>query len=392
MSDQKISEVTLSATSLPASADGQLPCDSQDGRMTDLSGQAPAPVSPSPQREIKKVKKTKGTSGQSGANLLPKSSLQLSLESKLQVLFPTDGSTECTLTWKAKVTSAGRQYCQLAASTRPIREIDSGLWGTALAQYANGTPENFLRRKEESVARGSQMGICISDLNMQVKAALAAWPTPQARDFRSGEEARFLNPDRSKNLNDAVKLETSMWGTPRANDAEKRGNIAADPRNGLPGQVMDVPEMATWSTPNTMDGMEARSPEAMKKQFETARPGRTAPANLREQVQPELYPMALRTTPSCRDLKDTGDLSKSMIRKDGKSRMDTVPRQVFGTTTNGSSAGTVKSGASPQLNPAFVSWLMGYSAAHHSSMLLAMQSYLKSRRGSSKRACKKESE
>lgn len=34
-------------------------------------------------------------------------------------------------------------------------------------------------------------------------------------------------------------------------------------------------------------------------------------------------------TPTTRDHKDTGDLDKSMVRKDGKVRNDTVPRQAF---------------------------------------------------------------
>lgn len=34
-------------------------------------------------------------------------------------------------------------------------------------------------------------------------------------------------------------------------------------------------------------------------------------------------------TPTTRDHKDTGDLSGSMTRKDGKSRLDVLPRQVF---------------------------------------------------------------
>ena len=94
-------------------------------------------------------------------------------------------------------------------------------------------------------------------------------------------------------------------------------------------------------------------------------------------------------TPTVRDWKDTGDLSKGMIRKDGKSRMDAVPRQVWSTwptpitndaekrgvpkkgaglagavhthpsgpTTSGSQDQTAKRGA---LNPAFPCWLMGY--------------------------------
>jgi len=42
-----------------------------------------------------------------------------------------------------------------------------------------------------------------------------------------------------------------------------------------------------WATPNTMDYMEQRSPEALKRQSETTRKGRTKPANLREQVNPQ---------------------------------------------------------------------------------------------------------
>ena len=45
-----------------------------------------------------------------------------------------------------------------------------------------------------------------------------------------------------------------------------------------------------WATPNTMDHMEQRSPEALQRQFNTTRKGRTAPANLREQVHPENWP------------------------------------------------------------------------------------------------------
>jgi hypothetical protein len=45
-----------------------------------------------------------------------------------------------------------------------------------------------------------------------------------------------------------------------------------------------------WATPNTMDHMGQRSPEALQRQFETTRKGRTQPANLREQVHPQNWP------------------------------------------------------------------------------------------------------
>jgi hypothetical protein len=48
-----------------------------------------------------------------------------------------------------------------------------------------------------------------------------------------------------------------------------------------------------WATPNTMDGMELRSDEAMRDQFTHARKGRTKPANLREQVHAKCWPQNL---------------------------------------------------------------------------------------------------
>ena len=61
-------------------------------------------------------------------------------------------------------------------------------------------------------------------------------------------------------------------------------------------------------------------------------------------------------TPATRDHKDTGDLSKSATRKDGKTRDDAVPRQAFG-VANGEQVQTAKRGS---LNPALSRWLMGY--------------------------------
>ena len=45
-------------------------------------------------------------------------------------------------------------------------------------------------------------------------------------------------------------------------------------------------ESGLWATPNTMDHLPQRSPEALRRQATTTRKGRTRPANLREQVNP----------------------------------------------------------------------------------------------------------
>ena len=58
-------------------------------------------------------------------------------------------------------------------------------WATPQANQANGTPERFLERKRESMARGAQnMGVSLTDLNMQVQACV---PDAPARLTASGE-------------------------------------------------------------------------------------------------------------------------------------------------------------------------------------------------------------
>ena len=86
------------------------------------------------------------------------------------------------------------------------------------------------------------------------------------------------------------------------------------------------PDESMWRTPNTMDSLAAKSQAALDHEATEARPGRSEPNNLRDQL-------AVRegqrqwATPSARDWKDTGTL-KSPIRRDGKTRVDTLGRQV----------------------------------------------------------------
>ena len=58
----------------------------------------------------------------------------------------------------------------------------------------------------------------------------------------------------------------------------------------------DETAVPLWATPNTMDYLPQRSPEALQRQAETSRKGRARPANLREQVCEET--MRLWPTPT----------------------------------------------------------------------------------------------
>jgi hypothetical protein len=133
----------------------------------------------------------------------------------------------------------------------------------------------------------------------------------------------------------------SSWLTPSANE-DAAGNPGAKMQAMLGSQA----KLAVWATPNTMDYLPLRSMEALRKQFSTTRKGRTAPANLREQVHPECY-----------------------------------PANVFGATTSSSPALMEKSG---QLNPAHSRWLMGLPTAWDDCAVMVTPLSRRSRKRSSK--------
>jgi len=96
-------------------------------------------------------------------------------------------SPEFSLTWKLKATKCGCSVFQLAPSVRRTGESGIGLWPTVAANPAQGTPERFLERKREAVARGSQLGVSLTDLNLLCKAT---WPTQAHGPATSGCLAR----------------------------------------------------------------------------------------------------------------------------------------------------------------------------------------------------------
>jgi len=143
---------------------------------------------------------------------------------------------EYRTTWNAKVTPLGRSYWEHSASPRRTSEVASiGLpnpWPTPVAQPANGTPEDFLRRKRESVARGSSMGITLSDL--QMVAMLTPWPTPRNEDSES-TGAATLTP----------------WVSPTATDGSRGSLPARETDTGVP--LSQQVAMTPWGTPSSRD-------------------------------------------------------------------------------------------------------------------------------------------
>ena len=139
MCDQKTSEDTHSAISLPESASGATPCVSQAGPTTGLCGQDPAPASLSALPDRGAVLPTNATCGPSGSISLASADLELSLVSKLKQRLGTAGSTLFNLTWKAKATPAKRLYFQLVPLMPHTAETEFGLWPTPRASEWKGT-------------------------------------------------------------------------------------------------------------------------------------------------------------------------------------------------------------------------------------------------------------
>jgi hypothetical protein len=131
------------------------------------------------------------------------------------------GSPEYALTWKHWDMQSGPPICALRASGRRTSDSGCGGWGTPLSNHANGTPEAFLERKRKSNAKNvEQMGVVLSDLNMQVQAWVAGWPTPtkgnaDGSQIGKGASSTGKRADGSKatvSLNQVAQ--TAGWPTP----------------------------------------------------------------------------------------------------------------------------------------------------------------------------------
>ena len=132
-------------------------------------------------------------------------------------------------------------------------------------------------------------------------------------------------------------IELRLWATPRANDAEKRGMISADKRNGLPAEVL------LWPTPSASDcGRTAINPHTTKNGTirHIGKTGKQSYARL--DAVAALFP-----TPKARDARDTTRLPPSRIADRNKdSLVQRVGREI--------------KEECGQLNPTWVEWLMGF--------------------------------
>jgi len=229
-----------------------MPSNSQDGRQSNLFGPEAVLANPSATPAKGQEQMTPDTSGLRCAASLASASLQLSLESKLQAALDVNGSPEYALTWKRWDMQSGPPICALRARAHRISaSVSIGErkgWATPLAQQANGTPAAFLKRKRDSMARGrSSMGVCLSDLNMQVQAwvplQVAGWPTPMVPNGgRVITQEQLMTGKRANGTKVQIGLENAVtlagWPTPTTRD-HKDGSFCPNVEsNALLGRVV----------------------------------------------------------------------------------------------------------------------------------------------------------
>ena len=129
-------------------------------------------------------------------------------------------SGEYSLTWKMRAIGRKHILFQLSVSKRRTKDTGFGLLPTANARDYKGN-STFREQK------------CLPNI-------ISLLPTPKANKT-TGKSSDGFSP----NLHEVIegtktgRLKT-LLPTPRANDSEKRGNIADDKRNGLPGRIQHL--------------------------------------------------------------------------------------------------------------------------------------------------------
>ena len=359
MYDQTTSRDSPSATSSPASASGRTPCAALGGLTVAQFGLALAPANLSATQAEAMGLLMSGISGRTSSSSSLSVVLQTFLESRLRARTASRGSTLFNLTWKARSTPSGRQICALRASARrtsdsacslplnpwPTPQASNGLAGadTTTGERGSGSPglpsaSSLAAWPTPTVTTGQGGSLNHMDgrrSNLIDTVMTAAWPTPNARDFKCGPTETYAERSgttKGDSLSNLVTAVCSGWRSPNTVDAQL-GTRKGEGQVQLCHQAV----LASWATPTTNDSL--RSPG--------------------------------------RDFNTPNLTLNHMAVLAGPARL-TAPGQLL----TGSSAETASGG---QLNPGHSRWLMGLPSVWDDCGVTAMQSLRTSPKSSSRR-------
>ena len=271
----------FNAISSPALAAGATPCALPDGPRIDLFGRAVAPANPSAQPVPGGALPTNAISGLSGSTSSASADLTLSLVSRLKQRLTTDGLTLFSLTWREKVTPAGRLVSRLAASGRRTSDKDFGLWQTPKAlDGVFSTPRTTGRPMHRATRLQTQTIALLTNAD----PTLASWPTPQHSDPKNMTATKW-----GEYLSNKVLL--TSWPTASARDWKDTPGMSetgTNPDGSTRSRLDQLPRVAGL----TVTG----SPAA------TEKPGQLNPAHSRWLMgyPPEWDACAPTATPSSR--------------------------------------------------------------------------------------------
>lgn len=150
--------------------------------------------------------------------------------------------------------------------------------------------------------------------------------------------------------------QNKLLPTPLASDPDRKAQFK---QGGTPLRAAIDREMLP--TPTTMDHLGQRSPEALKKQMEGARKGRTSLSNLREAVNPKTVETFNNFLPTPRAAIGMGmKLSKGMANLEHKKYLETEIAAKVHTHGEVQNTDSTQTGENMYLNPQFVEEMMGY--------------------------------
>jgi len=192
---------------------------------------------------------TSDTSGPISSVSLRSANLALSLENRLRARTASLGSILYTLTWKERITPAGRSISALRASGRRISDKGFGGWPTTGMMDGNrGGVEQSYDHWVKSAQRHKLNGVN-KHFHLNAAADAAGWPTPTTpsggQTPPEGTSSTGQTPDGRKvqvTLKDVSNL--AGWPTPTTRDWKDGASMHSNvPINALLGRTV-------WLTAN----------------------------------------------------------------------------------------------------------------------------------------------